>query len=596
MQFTTRPELAGTFGMATSTHWLASACGMRLLEKGGTAFDAAAGMSFVLNVVEPHLCGPLGEVPAIFQPADHDQPIVLCGQGVAPAGATIDHYRREGLDVIPGSGLLATVNPGAFDAWMMLLHDYGRLTLREVMEPAIYYARHGHPMLQLAANKIASMADFFQAEWPSSAAVWLPGGQAPKAGDLFCNTELADFWDRLLTEAESVSSREAQLSRARQVFSQGFVAEAIDQFLDSACVTDATGQKRKGVLNGQDMADWTAQYETPLSVTHNGWTAFKCGPWTQGPAFLQALRMLEDDDLSAIDPNGAEFVHRVTEAIKLSFADRDAYFGDPNFTNVPLDVLLDKDYAKARRALIGASASHAHNPGFVDGHEDARQAYLQAVDNSADAGAGAGAGEPTMAHLTEKRGDTVHLDVVDRWGNMISATASGGWLQSNPVVPGLGVPLNSRAQMFWLDPNSNSALQPGKRPRTTLTPGFAHGPDGTRLAFGTPGGDQQDQWQLAFFLRHAHHGMNLQQAIDAPLFMTLHPQSSFYPRISLPGHLMVEPALGTDAIEELRAKGHDLHVAPEWTIGRLTAASRNRAGILKAAATPRLMQAYAAGR
>lgn len=582
--------------MATSTHWLASACGMRLLERGGTAFDAAAGMSFVLNVVEPHLCGPLGEVPAIFQPADHDLPTVLCGQGVAPAAATIDHYKAEGLDIIPGSGLLATVNPGAFDAWMMLLHDYGKLTLREVMEPAIHYARHGHPMLQLAADKIAATADFFRAEWPSSAAVWLPGGKAPKAGELFCNHELADFWDRLLQESETVASRDGQIAKAREVFSQGFVAEAIDRFVTTACLTDGTGERRKGVLSGQDMATWSAQYEAPLSVKHNGWTAFKCGPWTQGPAFLQALRMLEDDDLSALNPNGAEFVHRVTEAIKHSFADRDAYFGDPAFTDVPIDALLDNMYVKDRRALIGATCNRTHNPGKINGYEAARTAYLESILGAEGGGADAGAGEPTMAHLTEKRGDTVHLDVVDRWGNMISATPSGGWLQSNPVVPGLGVPLNSRAQMFWLDPKSKSALQPGKRPRTTLTPGFAHGPDGTRLAFGTPGGDMQDQWQLAFFLRHVHHGLNLQQAIDAPLFMTLHPQSSFYPRNSQPGHLMVEPAFGEKVIAALRDMGHDLQVASPWTIGRLTAASRASGGLLKAAATPRLMQAYAAGR
>jgi len=597
MQFTTRPELAGTFGMATSTHWLASATGMRMLELDGNAFDAAAAMGFVLNVVEPHLCGPLGEVPALFQPADNDRPTVLCGQGVAPARATIEHYHDQGLEVIPGSGLLATVNPGAFDAWMMLLADHGQLSLRAVMEPAIHYARHGHPLLQLAADKIASMADFFAAEWPSSAAVWLPGGQAPKTGALFCNPDLADMWDRVLTEAEAAKTRQGQIARAREVFSQGFVAEAIDNFMQDACVMDATGERRKGVLSGQDMADWEASYEDPLSVDYHGWTAFKCGPWTQGPAFLLALQMLKQDDLAALDPNGAEFVHRVTETIKLSFADRDAYFGDPAYSDVPVSMLLDPAYAKARRALIGATACHEQRPGKLPGYEGARAAYLHALELAAQsAPKEAGAGEPTMAHLTEKRDDTVHIDVVDRWGNMISATPSGGWLQSNPVVPGLGVPLNSRAQMFWLDPNSNAALQPGKRPRTTLTPGFAHGPDGTRLAFGTPGGDQQEQWQLAFFLRHVHHGMNLQQAIDAPLFFSLHPQSSFYPRIGRPGHLMVEPAFDTQVIDDLRARGHALDVSAPWSVGRLTAASRNPQGIMKAAATPRLMQAYAVGR
>ena len=596
MSFTTRPELTGTFGMIATTHWIATAAGMRMLEAGGTAFDAAVAASFVLNVVEPHLNGPLGDMPAMIWPAGDEAPTVICGQGTAPAGATIEHYRSEGIDLIPGAGLLATVVPGAFDAWMLILRDQGRLSLRDVLEPAIYYAEHGHPILANAVGSIADMADVFREEWPTSAGVWLPGGEPPKAGRLFCNPELAKFWSRLLREAEAVSGREAQIEAARKAFSSGFVAEAIDDYLRDACVMDGTGERRKGVLTGQDMANWQATIEPALSVEHHGWTVSKCGLWTQGPVLLQALQILSNDDFGSMDPCGAPFVHLVTEALKLAFADREAYYGDPDFNDLPADILLSKEYGAKHRDRISETASTEQRPGAIEGCENWAEAFLQRAARGGAASAGIGGGEPTMAHLGNRSGDTVHIDVVDRWGNMVSATPSGGWLKSNPVIPGLGVPLNSRAQMFWLEPGSPTSLAPGRRPRTTLSPSMARTPDGSRLAFGTPGGDQQDQWQLSFLLRLIHHGMNLQEAIEAPLFHTAHLQASFYPRGSKPAHLMVEPNFGDAVIEDLKSRGHQLEVSAPWAIGRLTAAMREPDGFLRAAATPRLMQAYAAGR
>jgi gamma-glutamyltranspeptidase/glutathione hydrolase len=596
MTFTTRPEIAGTFGVATSTHWIASAVGMSLLEQGGNAFDAAVAMGLVLNVVEPHLNGPLGDLPVIFRPAGADEPTVICGQGVAPARATIAHYRAEGLDMIPGSGLLATVTPGAFDGWMLLLRDHGSMSLRQVLEPAIHYAEAGHPMLPRVSATIAGLADFFREEWPTSAATWLPGNAVPQAGALFANPDLAATWRRLVAEGETVTGREAQIDKARAAFSQGFVAEAIDAWMKDACVMDAAGGCRKGVLSGQDMAEWSATYERPLSVDYGDWTVYKTGPWGQGPMLLQALRILEGTGIETMDPNGAEFVHTITETLKLVMADREAYYGDPDFTEIPMDVLLSRDYAQARRALIGPTASLEQRPGRVPGYEAWADAAIARAGTQTAQEAGAGAGEPTMAHLTEKRGDTVHLDVVDRWGNMVSATPSGGWLQSSPVVPGLGMPLNSRAQMFWLDEGLPTSLAPGRRPRTTLTPSIGLRDDGAALAFGTPGGDQQDQWQLIFFLRLVHQTANLQAAIDAPLFHTAHNQASFYPRGTRPGHLMLEPNFGEAVIADLRARGHRIEVAEPWTVGRLTAAQRDPSGLLRAAATPRLMQAYAIGR
>jgi len=595
-EFTTRPELAGSFGMVSTTHWIASAVGMKMLEAGGTAADAAVAAGFALNVLEPHLNGPLGDMPLMVWPAGDETPTVICGQGVAPAGATIAHYRAEGLDLIPGSGLLATVVPGAFDAWMILLRDHGRLTLREVLEPAIYYAEHGHPMLARVSAEIGELADVFRDEWPTSAPVWLPGGNVPKPGAMFCNPDLAAFWTRLVAEAEAAEGREAQVEAARTAFYQGFVAEAIDDYLRDARVMDATGDRRKGVMTGQDMADWRASAEPAVSVEHHGWQVFKPGVWSQGPAQLQALQILKGDVAALQDPFAADTTHLIAEALKLALADREAYYGDPDHADIPLETLLSDGYAATRRGQIGATASMELRPGDVAGFEDQAQAFLRRSQHVTDQNKGIGVGEPTMAHLTNQDRDTVHLDVVDRWGNSVSATPSGGWLKSSPVIPGLGVPLNSRAQMFWLDEGLPTSLAPGRRPRTTLSPSMALRPDGARLAYGTPGGDQQDQWQLIFLLRLIHNGMNLQEAIDGPLFHTGHMQASFYPRGVRLGHLMVEPRLGDTAIAELRAKGHDVEVAEPWSVGRLTAALWQPDGMLRAAATPRLMQAYAIGR
>ncbi len=590
--FTTRPEIRGTFGVVTSTHWIASAVGMSILEKGGNAFDAAVACALTLQVVEPHLNGPAGDMPAIFYSAQNDETQVLCAQGVAPAGATVDHYTAQGLTLIPGSGLLATVVPGAFDGWMLMLRDHGNLTLREVMQPAIDYARDGHPVLPRVANTIAGLADFFAREWPSSAEVWTPGGKAPEPHALFRNPDLAATYDCL---AESPgATREAQIDEARRQWREGFVADAIFDYLKDAHVMDVSDAAHSAVLAPEDMANWRASYEKPLTFEYEGWTVNKTQAWSQGPVMLQALAILKGFDLGAMDPNGAEFVHTVIEAIKLAYADREAYYGDPDHSDIPMDVLLSEDYNAERRKLITAKASLVQRPGRVPGFEHLADAYVERSSRDFNVGAVA-AQEPTMSHLTEKRGDTVHLDVIDRWGNMVAATPSGGWLQSNPVIPGLGFPLNSRAQMFWLEHGLPSSLTPGRRPRTTLTPSLAE-KDGIRVVFGTPGGDQQDQWQLIWFLRFVHFGMELQACMDAPLFHSMHFQGSFFPREVRPGEMMIEPNVGPDTIADLRARGHKVTVAEPWTIGRLTAALRETDGSMRAAATPRLMQAYAVGR
>ncbi len=592
--FTTRPEILGTFGVVTSTHWIASAVGMSILEKGGNAFDAAVATGFVLQIVEPHLCGPGGDMPAIFYSKKKDKVEVICAQGPAPAGATIEHYTSEGLSMIPGDGLLATVIPGAFDGWMLMLRDYGRLTVRDVLEPAIHYAENGHPVLPRVSATIEGLADFYREEWPTSYETWLPGGSAPQPWSNFKNPVLAETWKRIIAEAESKSGREAQVEAARDAYYRGFVAEAIDRYVSKTEVMDASGKRHKGVLTAEDMANWSATVEEPLTYDYHGWNVAKIGPWGQGPVFLQTLSLLKGFDIAGMDPAGADFVHTVTEAMKLAFADREVYYGDPNFSAVPVETLLSDAYAEKRRRLIAPEASLALRPGKLAGFENQYDLTMQILE-APEAKSGP-VYEPTMSHLTEKRGDTVHVDVIDREGNMVSVTPSGGWLQSSPIIPGLGFCLNSRAQMFWLKPGLPTSLAPGKRPRTTLTPTLALHEGRPTLAFGTPGGDQQEQWQLSFFLRYVHHGLNLQEAIDKPLFHSTHFPSSFYPRTREPGGLTAEANFSADVLDSLRRMGHQLTVAPEWTVGRLTAARRDADGLLRAAATPRLMQAYAIGR
>lgn len=600
--FTTRPTLQGTFGMVSSTHWLASQSAMAVLEDGGNAYDAAVAAGFVLHVVEPHLNGPAGEVPMILAPRDGEVR-VLCGQGPAPAGASAAHYRSLGLGLVPGTGPLAAAVPGAFDAWMLLLRDHGTKTVAEVLRYAVGYAEDGHPPVERVGLTVESVRELFETEWQSSADVYLPGGKAPTPGELFRNPALAATWRRLIAEAERTGGgdRVAQIEAARAVWRTGFVAEALVRQAGVPTL-DTSGIRHTGTLTAADLAGWSASYEAPATYEWNGWTLAKAAAWSQGPAFLQQLALLPAE-LPAY--GSAAYVHLLVEGCKLAMADREAWYGDA--AGVPLDTLLSEAYNDERRALITGSASLELRPGSPDGRTPVLSAHARAVA-SGDAGPGvlgapaAGAGEPTVAKDGATRGDTCHLDIVDRWGNMVAATPSGGWLQSNPVVPELGFPLGTRLQMAWLDEGLPNTLTPGRRPRTTLTPSLALRDGVPVMAFGTPGGDQQDQWQLHFFLAVAlrgtvRGGLDLQGAIDAPNWHNDSFPGSFFPRGMRPGSLTVEEGTDPGVVAELRRLGHDVTVGEPWSEGRMCAVARDpETGILSAAANPRGMQGYAVGR
>jgi gamma-glutamyltranspeptidase/glutathione hydrolase len=592
--FTTRPEIEGTFGVVASTHWIATAVGMAILEKGGNAFDAGVATAFTLQVVEPHLNGPGGDVPIIVHDVRRGRTEVICGQGPAPAGATIAHYKSEGLDMVPGTGLLAACVPGTFESWMLLLRDYGTMRLREVLEPAISYARDGYPLVERACATIQTVEQLFRKHWPTSAAVYLPNGEVPKPGTLFTNKTLAATYARILCEAESGGGgRDAEIERARKAWSQGFVAEAIDKFCRTQAVMDVSGEPHRGVLTADDMARWQPTVEAPLTYDYGRYTVCKAGVWSQGPVTLQQLALLKGFALDGLDPTSPEFIHLQIECAKLAFADREKFYGDPKFNEIPIATLLSDAYNDERRKLVTDKSSLDFRPGSVEGFGGIVK--LRRAEGQREAVGALGAGEPTVGRFGEVHGDTVHFDIIDKAGNMISSTPSGGWLQSSPVIPEIGFCLGSRAQMFWLEEGHPAALAPGKRPRTTLSPTMALRDGEPYLAWGSPGGDQQDQWITQFFLRHVHCKLNLQEAIDAPAWHSEHFPISFWPRTARPGVLVVENRVPKATIDNLRERGHIVEIGPDWSEGRLTAASRIGPR-RRAAANPRGMQGYAAGR
>ncbi len=409
--------------MVASTHWLASQTGMAVLERGGNAFDAAVAAGFVLQVVEPHLNGPGGEVPGVFWSAERGEPLALCGQGVAPAAATIERFRELGHELVPGTGVLAACVPGAFGGWLLLLREFGTWRIEDVLEFAIGYAEHGYPLHERIRATI-ELNEELVATWPGSRDLYLP---APEAGALFRNASLAATYRRIV-EASRGGSREEEIEKARRAWYEGFVAEEIDRF----CAAEG------GLLTGADMAAWHATLEPVATFDYRGLTVCKTQPWAVGPVGLQQLALLQGFDLAELST--AELVHVLIESGKLAFADRDALYGDS--AEVPLETLLSTAYNDERRGLVGDDASDEYVPG------------LGRLPSLRKAEATIGSGEPGRG--------TVHLDIADRFGNMISATPSGGWLQSSPVIPALGWPLGTRAQMFWLEERASLVARAGK--------------------------------------------------------------------------------------------------------------------------------------
>jgi len=578
--FTTRPVVTGRHGVVAAGHYLAAVAGFTMYQKGGNAIDAGVAAGFALEVLKPQSTGIGGEVPILIAPSGgwNGKPVVsISGQGYSPRAMTIDWFRREGIDLIPGDGLLPAMVPGAFGAFATALMHFGRLTLADVLEPAIELARGGFAMYLNLQEAIAKGAERFQTDWTTTADVYMPDGRVPAIDEIIRQPKWAETFVGIV-DAEirhRELGREVAIQKAIDYFYKGPVAEQLVEFARNNEVTDVTGRRHRGFLTMDDFAGYKTLLEDPPCYTYRGITVYKCGPWTQGPVFLQQLALLEGFDLARMGHNSVDYIHTVVEASKLAFADREKYYGDPLFADVPLERLLSKEYNDERRKLIDRRwASRELRPG------DAGPAALLST-----------ADQPTT-----HRNDTTHLDTVDEEGNCMAATPSGGWIPSSPVVPSVGFPLGTRGQMFWLDERHPNGLQAHKRPRTTLTPSLAFRGGVPWMPFGTPGGDQQDQHTLQFFLNVVDFGMNLQAAIDAPSFHSVHFPSSCYPREAHPGRMIGEPRIDAEVRAHLTARGHEVQVAEDWTHGQVSAATRDpKTGLLSAAASPRTMVPYAIG-
>ena len=595
--FTTRPLIMGTRGVVTSGHYLATAAGFRIMEQGGNAIDAAAAMCFCLNLLEPQSNGVGGEVPTLVYSARERKAFAISGMGWSPKAFTLDWCREHGIDLIPGDGYLPACVPAVVDTWATAVARFGTMSFSQVLQPAIELAENGFPVYQGLHNHLSNNYAKYTQLYPTTGEVYYPNGRPPEVGEVLRNPDFANSL-KILCRAEVENQhkgRVAGIEAARDAFYKGPIAEGIVRFISDNPVKDASGMAHTGLLSYDDLAEWDATVEEPVAYGYKGLDVHKCPSWTQGPTFLQHLSILDGSDLKALGHNSAEYLHLWIESAKLAFADREAYYGDPLFDKVPLDVLLSRDYASARRELIGAQASMEMRPGDVDRGfpsyatvdvgEDNRRALGVEARAVQDLGLG-------HAHV----GDTTHLDAVDREGNMVAATPSGGWLGTSPVIPGLGLCMGTRGQMFYLNPERPNALAPRKRPRATLTPSLVTRDGEPFMVFGTPGGDGQEQWTLQFFLNYVEFGMNMQEALDAPSVHSVHFPSSFYPRDAYPGRVFAESRIPSEVIGELERRGHEVVVTEGWSNGKVMGVRYDKErGVIIGGASPKGNIGYAIG-
>lgn len=559
-------NIQGFRGAISSEHYLSALAGADLLKMGGNAFDAAAAATLVETVVNPHMATIGGECPMLIYPQAERKVISINGNTQVSADATLDEYRKRGVDLIPPDGVLAAGVPACFSALGQVLIRYGSLPLEVIIEPALSLAREGFPLhegiLTMPRFSLAANHEKILEQWPATAQLYLePDGSLPPAGKRFRNPALAGMLSLLADEAERAggNGRAAGIRAALNAFYRGDIATEIVSFV----------KERDGFLSRDDMARFETRFEQPVAIDFMDTTVFKCGPWSQGPVFLQHLQLLEGRDLQSMGHNSADYLHLWVEAAKLAYADREQYYADPEQVSVPMAELLDRGYAAKRRLLIDPSqASALHRPG------DPRHGQALLADEQ-------------VVRFKNWGHGTVHVDVVDAQGNMAALTPSGGWLSGNEVIRALGFPLTSRAQTFFLEPSHPNVLAPGKRPRTTLSPSFAFRRGRPWMAFGTMGGDQQDQWTSQFFLNRVVFGMPVQEAIEAPKVTCDQVPGTFHPHDMFPLKIRPEGRISPRVLDQLSELGHTVQVDPDWIAGYICAVERQPDGLLRAGCDPR---------
>jgi gamma-glutamyltranspeptidase/glutathione hydrolase len=568
-----RPSLMGTHGMVSSGHYLASLAGERILARGGNAIDAGVAAGLCLCVLQTDMVNFAGVAPIMVYLAEEDRVVTLSGLGRWPQAASVRYFQEHCGGHIP-TGVLRSVTPGAPDAWITALEHYGTMSLGEVMAEAIRLAEDGFPMHPFMASNLRNGAAQF-GQWESSAAVFLPHGRPPEAGEMFYQRDLGRTMRRLL-DAEAgarAQGRPAGLQAAREAFYRGDIAREIDAFYAA----------QGGLLRYDDLAAFRVKTEAPVRVSFREYDIYTCGPWCQGPVLAQVLAMLEQDDLVALGHNSPAYVHLLTEALKLAFADRERYYGDPEFVEVPMDAMVSQQYAEARRRMIQSDRAHAGIPPAGDPWH----ANGKAVPWGR---------QPAVGAVASETLDTTYVCAVDRQGNVFSATPSDSCMGA-PVTPGTGLVVSTRGSQNWAVEGHASAIAPGKRPRLTPCPAlvFKHGKP--FMPLGTPGGDVQCQAMLQVFLNIAVFGMAPQAAIEAPRFATYSYPGSFEPHDYLPDVLRIERRLAAEVGDDLAAKGHQVETWDDWTWkagGVCTITIDHDSGVFSAGADPRRMS-YAIG-
>ena len=562
---TFHPRIFGQHGAVAAEHYLAPMAGIEIMKAGGTAVDAAVAACLVEGVVNPQMHTIGGEIPILIAAPGEAGVVCINGNTVAPAAATPEAFLQRGFDKVPPEGPFAAGVPGAPGALLEALRRFGRLSFADVSAPARDLARDGFPvhsgLLRQHKFGILDNAERFRREWAGSAAVYLPEGLIPEEGAIIRNPALAGMLDFMASQERSAGgSREAGLRAAFDAFYTGDIAREIAAFV----------ARHDGLLTREDLARFEVPVEQPVSIRYAGIDLYKCGPWTQGPAVLQTLSILKNFDLKALGHNSAAYVHLIVEAMKLAFADREQFYGDPLQVVIPMETLLSDAYGSLRAALIGEKADRSLRPG--------------------DAWAGAAMLSPQQRLGGSSWGPgTVHVDAMDQAGYTAAFTPSGAWIKSAEVIPALGFPLGVRLSNFQVQPAHHpNVVAPFKRPRTTISPSLALRDGKPWLAFGSMGGDQQDQWQLQFFLNRVVFGMPLQAAIEAPKFSSEHFPALFHPHDFYLNRLRIETSVGRDTLDGLAKYGHDLDLAPPWTEGYLCGTERHpETGVLEAGSDPR---------
>ena len=542
--FTARPPVMGRWAMVSSGHSLASLAGLRILEKGGNAVDAGVAAGLCLNVLQSDFVNFGGVAPIIIYSAETQEISTISGLGTWPGRASCEYFLQNCSGDIP-DGVLQSLVPSAPDAWITALREYGTLTLSEVAEAAIDLADHGFPMHRFMSNTIREHSREFS-RWPSLAEIYLPQGRPPKPGELFFQKDLASTLRKMVAEEDlcRLQGRAAALTAARDEFYRGEIAHAISAFYT----------QEGGLLTYEDLAGFHVQVEEPAYTTYRDFTIYGCGPWCQGPVLLQALNILEGVGLTTLGHNSVDYIHLLLETLKLVFADRHALYGDPAFVDVPLEGLLHKEYAAERRSLIQESKAWPEMPPAGDPWP-----YMGRYDIPPPSSSSTPATNP----LRRPEGDTTYLCVVDRHGNAFSATPSDAAFLA-PVVPGTGLVVSTRGGQSWVDPHHPSSIQPGKRPRLTPNPAIVLRNGKLFMTLGTPGGDVQCQAMLQCFLNIVEFGMNPQQAVEVPRFVTDSFPATSHPHPYAPGQANLESRIPEETRRSLEQLGHRIVVWSPW--------------------------------